>query len=166
VLAADAFARRGLVVAPMTEAAIASLDALGLPPGTSVVNPIDAPAFTMKQEEGRIAESILDIVFREEVPDAIVVHLNLPVFVKSADQRFDVLANLMAASLRVLDRHPRRTHFVMVLRSDGSPECEVRKREFRDAAALAGVPAFDEMSNAADALSAVAAYERFALRRA
>jgi len=166
VLAADAFARRGLVIAPMADAAIAALDALGLPPGTSVVNPIDAPAFTMKQEEGRIAESILDIVFREEAPDAIVVHLNLPVFVKSADQRVDFLANLMAASIRVLDRNPGRTHFVMVLRSDGSPECEVRKREFRDAAARAGVPAFDEMSNAADALSAVATYERFAARRA
>jgi acyl-CoA synthetase (NDP forming) len=164
VLAADAFARRGLVIAPMADVAIDALDALELPPGTSVVNPIDAPAFTMKQEEGRIAESILEIVFRHEAPDAIVVHLNLPVFVKSADQRVDFLANLMAASIRVLDRHPGRTHFVMVLRSDGSPECELRKREFRDAAALAGVPAFDEMSNAADALSAVAAYERFALR--
>jgi acyl-CoA synthetase (NDP forming) len=166
VLAADAFARRRLTVRPMAAAAIDALEALGLPPGTSVVNPIDAPAGTMKQEDGRIAESILDIVYRLEGPDAVVVHLNLPVFVKSADRRADFLANLMAAALRVRGRHPGRAHFVLVLRSDGSPECEARKREFREAAVAAGVPAFDEMSNAADALSALAAYERFVTRRA
>lgn len=164
VLAADAFARRGLAVEPMAGAAIAALEALGLPPGTSVVNPIDAPAFTLKQEEGRIAEAILEIVVRDDAPDAIAVHLNLPVFVKSADQRVDFLANLMAASIRVRERHPGGAHFALVLRSDGSPECEARKREFRESAARAGVPAFDEMTNVADALSAVAAYERFATR--
>jgi len=165
VLAADAFARRGLVVEPMAAPAIAALEALGLPPGTSVVNPIDAPAFTMKQEDGRIAESILDLVFRHDAPDAVVVHLNLPVFVKSADRRADFLANLMAATLRVRARHAGRGHFALVLRSDGSPECEERKRTFRTEATRAGIPAFDEMTNVADALSAVAAYERFVARR-
>jgi acyl-CoA synthetase (NDP forming) len=165
VLAADAFARRGLVVQPMARAAIDALDALGLPPGTSVVNPIDAPAFTMKQEEGRIAESILEIVYRHASPDAVVVHLNLPVFVKSNDRRADFLGNLTAAAMRVRERHPGRSHFVLVLRSDGSDACETRKREFREAARAVGVPVFDEMSNAADALSAVATYERFAAAR-
>jgi acyl-CoA synthetase (NDP forming) len=164
VLAADAFARRGLVVEPMPAAAVSALEALGLPPGTSVVNPIDAPAFTMKQEEGRIAESILEIVYAHGEPDAVVVHLNLPVFVKSADQRFDVLANLMAAAMRVRQRHPGRAHFALALRSDGSPECDARKREFRESAARAGVPAFDELTNVADALSALADHERFVAR--
>ncbi|MFZ4757583.1 MAG: acyl-CoA synthetase, partial [Burkholderiaceae bacterium] len=165
VLAADAFARRGLSVEPMAAAAIAALEALALPPGTSVVNPIDAPAFTMKHEEGRIAESILEIVYAHDAPDAVVVHLNLPVFVKSADQRVDVLANLMAAAMRVRERHPGRSHFALVLRSDGSTECDARKRTFRETAARAGVPVFDEMTNVADALAAVSGYERFVARR-
>jgi len=166
VLAADAFARRGLAVSPMNAAAIGALESLGLPPGTSVVNPIDAPAFTLRQEDGRIAESILEAVYRHDSPDAVVTHLNLPVFIKSADQRADFLGNLMAASLRVRERHPGRAHFALVLRSDGSPACEERKREFREQAVRGGIPAFDEMSNAADALAAVAAYERFLTARA
>ena len=165
VLAADAFARRGLEVGRMAQPAIEGLLALKLPPGTSVVNPIDAPAFTLKQEEGRIAEAILDAVYRHDAPDIVVTHLNLPVFINSADQRSDFLSNLMTGAMRVRQRYPGRAHFVLVLRSDGSAECEERKREFRKVAADNGVPAFDEMSNAADALSAVAAYERFAALR-
>lgn len=167
VLAADAFARRGLRVEPMARAGVDALEALKLPPGTSVVNPIDAPAFTLKQEDGRIAESILDVVYRHGAPDAVVVHLNLPVFVKSADQRADFLGNLVAAALRVGARHPGAAHFVLVLRSDGTAECDARKRAFRETAVRSGIPVFDELSNAADALAAVAGYERFvaALRR-
>ena len=166
VLAADAFARRGLQVAPMARAAIDALDALRLPPGTSVVNPIDAPAFTLKQDDGRIAEAILDAVHRHESPDAIVVHLNLPVFVKSADQRADFLGNLVAAALRSGERHPGAAHFALVLRSDGSAVCDERKRAFRETAVRAGIPVFGELTNAADALAAVAAYERFVSARA
>ena len=149
----------------MAQPAIDSLLALGLPPGTSVINPIDAPAFTLKQDEGRIVEAILDAVYRHDAPEIVVTHLNLPVFIKSADRRADFLANMMAAAMRIRQRYPGRAHFVLVLRSDGSAECEERKREFRDVAARNGVPAFDEMSNAADALSAVASYERFAVLR-
>lgn len=165
VLAADAFARRGLEVTAMSAAAVDELTALKLPPGTSVVNPIDAPAFTLRQDEGRIAEAILNIVYRHEAPDAVVTHLNLPVFIKSADQRVDFLANLMAGAMRVRRRYPDGSHFALVLRSDGSAVCEERKREFRDIAVRHGVPAFDEMTNAADALAALAAYERFLARR-
>lgn len=165
VLAADAFARRGLTVSRLAQPAIDGLLALGLPPGTSIVNPIDTPAFTLKQDEGRIAEAILDAVYRHDAPDIVVTHLNLPVFINSADQRADFLANLMAAAMRIRQRYPGRTHFVLVLRSDGSAQCEARKRAFREVAASNGVPAFDEMSNAADALSAVASYERFAVLR-
>ncbi len=36
-----------------------------------------------------------------------------------------------------------------MLRSDGEPQLEERKREFRDKAAALGVPVYDEMSNGA-----------------
>ena len=66
--------------------------------------------------------------------------------------------------MRVRQRHPGRAHFALALRSDGSPECDARKREFRESAARAGVPAFDELTNVADALSALADHERFVAR--
>ena len=160
VLAADAFARRGLTVEPMASEAIAALDALHLPPGTSVVNPVDAPAFTLRQEEGRVAEKILEAIVTLAKPDALVTHLNLPVFISSADQRADFLGNLMAATLRVRERYGRSTHHALVLRSDGSEACEVRKRSFQAAAVAAGIPSFDELVNAADALASIAQFER------
>jgi hypothetical protein len=49
---------------------------------------------------------------------------------------------------------------VLVLRSDGSEACEARKRSFRTAAVAAGIPTFDELVNAADALASVAQFER------
>ena len=168
VLAADEFGRRGLEVAPMAQVAINALAALKLPPGASIVNPIDAPAGTLRQQEGRIAERILDCIFELAQADAVVMHINLPVFVSSADQRADFLANLVAAAVRVRQKHTAAdaAHFLLVLRSDGSEAAEARRREFRGIAVGQGIPVFDEMLNAAQALAALSAVERFISARA
>ena len=115
-----------------------------------------------------IAERILDCIFELAAPDAVVMHINLPVFVSSADQRADFLANLVAAAVRVRQKHTAAgaAHFLLVLRSDGSEAAEARRREFRGIAVAQGIPVFDEMLNAAQALAAVSAVERFILARA
>ncbi|MCG8548345.1 MAG: acetate--CoA ligase family protein, partial [Alphaproteobacteria bacterium] len=77
VLATDFFYRHGLDIDPFNDATVAALEALQLPPGTSIVNPVDAPVGTMQQEEGRIAEKILDAVYTHASPNALVMHLNL-----------------------------------------------------------------------------------------
>ncbi|HTO46228.1 MAG TPA: acetate--CoA ligase family protein [Burkholderiales bacterium] len=161
VLAADAFGRKGLEVSAMPKPAIDALTALALPPGTSVVNPIDAPAPTLRQEEGRIAERILDIVLDSGEPDALVMHINLPVFIKSTDQRADFMQNLIDAAIRARSRRPEQAHFVLVLRSDGAEPSERRRREFRELAVRQGIPVYDEMANAADALAAMASFEHY-----
>ena len=164
VLAADAFDRRGIDVMPLPPMAIAKLEALRLPPGTAIGNPIDAPTLTLRQEDGRIAERILDIVLTHGEPDAVVMHLNLPMFMRAADQRADFLQNLIDALIRVRGRHSS-VHFALVLRSDGSEACERRRREFRDVAVRKAVPVYDEMANVADALAGIAFYERYGLKR-
>jgi acyl-CoA synthetase (NDP forming) len=165
VLAADAFARRGLDVTAMPRPAIDALAALALPPGTSVVNPIDAPAYTLRQEDGRIAERIIDIVLQHGAPDAIVMHINLPVFTASAIQGADFLQNLVDAAMRATSRPPGRAQFVLVLRSDGAEAVDRRRREFREKAVKQGVPVYDEMIAAADALAGVAFHERYLCSR-
>lgn len=165
VLAADAFGREELEVSRMADAAIDALAAMKLPPGTSIVNPIDAPAFTLRQDEGKVAERILRVIFDLAHPDAVVMHLNIPVFLNSADQRADFLVNLVAAALRVRSSGMGDAHFALVLRSDQSEASEAKKREYRARAVEQGIPVFDEMTNAAEALGAVACYERFLARR-
>lgn len=159
VLATDYFARLGLNVEPFGKEAIDALAALKLPPGTSITNPVDTPVGTLQQEDGRVAEKILEIINGIGKPDALVVHLNLSAFVGRTKP--EVLDNLVKAALRVQERYPGQSHFVLVLRSDGEPALEERKRAFRASAVALGIPVYDEMSNAGSALAALAAHERF-----
>ncbi len=159
VLATDYYARLGLNVTPFAPSTIAPLAALKLPPGTSITNPVDCPVGTLQQDDGRVAEKILDIIYGSGKPDALVMHLNLSAFVGRSKP--EVLDNLMAAALRVQQKYPRQAHFLLVLRSDGEPALEERKRAFREKANALGVPVYDEMANAGHALAALSAHETF-----
>jgi acyl-CoA synthetase (NDP forming) len=163
VLATDFYARLGLDVKPFEQATIDALAALKLPPGTSITNPVDCPVGTLQQEDGRVAEKILDIIYGSGKPDALVMHLNLSAFVGRT--RPEVLDNLVQAALRVQEHYPGQAHFILVLRSDGDPPLEERKREFREKAVALGVPVYDEMSNAGHALAGLQGFERFVNRR-
>lgn len=163
VLATDCYARLGLDVMPFGPQTIDQLAALKLPPGTSITNPVDCPVGTLQQEEGRVAEKILDIIYSSGRPDALVMHLNLSAFVGRT--RPEVLDNLVEAALRVQANYPGQAHFILVLRSDGDPPLEQRKRDFRDKAVALGVPVYDEMSNAGNALAALQSYELYVQKR-
>lgn len=163
VLATDYYARIGLGVEPFEPATVDALAALKLPPGTSITNPVDTPVGTLQQDDGRGAEKILDIIYGSGRPDALVMHLNLSAFVGRS--RPEVLDNLVQAALRVQARYPGQAHFVLVLRSDGEPALEERKRAFRAAAVALGIPVYDEIADAGRALAAIAWHERFLLSR-
>jgi acyl-CoA synthetase (NDP forming) len=159
VLATDFFYRHGLDIDPFNSAAQAGLEALQLPPGTSTVNPVDAPVGTLQQEEGRIAGKILDEIYSKAAPDAVVMHLNLAAFVGRGP--IDPLDNLMQAAVRMQEKYPGQAHFVLVLRSSGAPDVEEGKRRYTQRALEVGIPVFDELSNAAMALAAVKRFELF-----
>ncbi len=159
VLATDFFARLGLDVSPFGQPTVDALAAMRLPPGTSITNPVDCPVGTLQQDDGRVAEKILDAIYGHGGPDALVMHLNLSAFVGRTKN--EVLDNLVQAALRVQEHHPGKAHFVLVLRSDGEPELEDRKRAFRARAVGLSIPVYDEMSNAGSALAALQAHERF-----
>ncbi len=159
VLATDYFARLGLDVRPFDQPTLDALQALKLPPGTSITNPVDCPVSTLQQDDGRVAEKILDGIYAKGKPEALVMHLNMSAFVGRTKP--EVLENLVQAALRVQTQYPGQAHFVLVLRSDGEPKLEARKREFRDKAVALGIPVYDEMSNAGRALAALQAHEQF-----
>lgn len=159
VLASDAFSRAGFAIPEMRGAALAELQALQLPPGSSIGNPIDTPAGTLRQERGALAGRILAAVRAEPTVDAIVMHLNMPVILAYSDP--DILPNLVNGALSLQPKGKPHLHFVLVLRSDGELEIEAEKQRYRAAALGLGVPVFDELTDAADALACVAAYEGF-----
>lgn len=162
VLATDYFARLGLDIDPLDGTTLATLEALQLPPGTSVVNPIDTPVATLQTDEGRVAEKILNAVYASGKADAVVMHLNLASF--QGRGPIDPLDNLIQAAMRTQQRYPGQAHFMLVLRSDGEAALDEIKRQYRTRATEAGIPVYDELANAARALLSVAALERFQAR--
>ena len=159
VLATDYFARLGLDVLPFAQPALDALAALKLPPGTSITNPVDCPVSTLQQDNGRVAEKILAEIYAKGKPEALVIHLNMAAFAGRTPP--EVLDNVLQAAMRVQTHYPGQAHFLLVLRSDGDPQLEARKRAFRDSAVALGIPVYDEMSNAGHALAALQAHELF-----
>lgn len=165
VLAADAFSRAGFTVPRFAGGTLARLEALGLPPGSSVQNPVDTPAGTLRQEDGRIARRIFDAFALEPEIGAIVMHLNMTVILSYANPR--ILPNLFEAAMSAGVEGADAAHFVLVLRSDGEPAIEAQKQRYREQAVAAGIPVYDELVEAAQALRGMATHERYLrLRRA
>ena len=157
VLGSDAFAAVGLSVPPFEPATLDKLNALGLPPGNSVMNPIDTPVRTLQEKDGWIAGEILDIIHETAAPDAVAMHLNLAAFVGRGNT--NPIDNLLSVVETTQKKHPDQAHFALALRSDGSPELENKKRDYKERARQANVPVYDEIPELAAALAAVAHLE-------
>lgn len=163
VLAADCYARLGLDVLPFDNETIAALEALNMPAGASITNPVDCPAPVFAKDEGQLAGRVLEEICSRGRPDALVMHINMAVFAGRIKPQ--TLERLIQTAVSVMARYSG-THFVLVLRSDGEPDVEARKREFRAHVVALGIPVYDEMSNAGNALAALQFHERFIATRA
>src|SRR6185437_6501721 len=120
------------------------------------------PASVLKEESGRIARRILEINRSSTKPYATIVHLNLSVI---AGYRHvpNFLEDLMA-SIMAQTETAGLQHELLVLRSDGSAEVDGWRRKFREIAGRRGMPTFDEIQPAIQALSDFNRYERFLQR--
>lgn len=163
VLGTDVFASYGLDVSPFAADARDRLEAMQLPPGTSVANPIDTPVRTLQEKDGWVAGEILDIVYEHARPDAVAMHLNLAAFVGRGT--VDPIDNLFAVIAEMQKKWPQVAHFCLALRTDGSPELDDRRRLYREKARAVGVPVYDEIPAMARALAAVGHLERQLAKR-
>lgn len=162
VLGTDALVRAGFDVAALDAESLAALQALRLPVGSSVLNPIDVPAGALQQDEGRAAQRILHILCQSKGVDALLMHINMTVVLSF--RHIDMLGNLIGAALRAREGSSSGAHLVLVLRSDGDADVEDRKRVYRQRAVAAGIPVFDELAAAAQALGSVRHVEAFRAR--
>ena len=87
---------------------------------------------TLQEKDGWVAGEILDIVYQHARPDAVAMHLNLAAFAGRGDSR---------SARQSFGRHRAPAeemagcaHFVLALRSDGSPQLDEKKRNYRDKA--------------------------------
>ncbi|MGD9942637.1 MAG: acetate--CoA ligase family protein [Burkholderiaceae bacterium] len=159
VLAADALARSGVPIGPLQPATALALEALEVPAGASLDNPIDVPANVLQRESGALAERILQTVCRHELPQALIVHLNLPVIL--GYRHVDMLGDLVRAVMRVKQGLPAAVPVLLALRSSGDPQYEEKRRHWAVEAARSGIAVFEDLPNAAQALAALLAHARF-----
>jgi acyl-CoA synthetase (NDP forming) len=158
VLGADFFAGLGLDVSPFAPAVLAQLEAIEVPPGTSVANPIDTPVATLQENGGLIARQILDIVYADGQPDAIALHLNMSSF--SGRGGVDPIDNIFGFIEAAMAAHAGAAHVLVAFRTDDDPALEERKRGYRQTAMRLGIPMFNEIPEMAKALAAIAHLER------
>ncbi len=161
VLGVDAFARVGIDVAPFSAQTVDVLTGMGLDAGSAYGNPVDLPQPVLVAREGRDVEQILQMVLDREDPQTIVLHINLAVVMSLAHGAEDALTHLLDALVRVKSAYPGRAHFVLVLRSDGNVAYEETRFRYRALALVQGIPTYDEIPAAANAISAVARHERY-----
>lgn len=157
VLGADAFSRFDLNVTPFKPSVVNELEALGFPPGTSVLNPIDTPVRSLQEKDGFIAKEILDILYEKARPDAIAMHLNLAAFAGRGTS--NPLANLITVIMQVRAERGSDIHFLLALRSDRSEALDAMRREYIEVARQCGIAVYDEVIDMARALRAVSNLE-------
>jgi acetate---CoA ligase (ADP-forming) len=162
VLGTDCLERYGFGVPALEGEAIAAMDALKLPAGSSLSNPIDVPAGVLRVDEGQIADKILEIVCTYVKPDALIMHLNMTVLL--GYKNVDLLGNMLRSAVLMQTSRSSTAHFLLVLRSDGDAEVEDLKRRYRQDFMRFGIPVFDEIPNAARALKGIRIIEEFRLR--
>ncbi|MCG8542953.1 MAG: acetate--CoA ligase family protein [Alphaproteobacteria bacterium] len=165
VLGVDAFVRAGVDVVPFSAETRDKLDALRLAAGATYANPVDLPQPVLVGRDGRDAEDILRIIFDQEDPQAVVMHINLSVVMTLRRGDDDPVKNLLDAVTRVKRDASDRAHTLLVLRSDGSIPFEEARLQYRELALDRGIPTYDEIAPAANAVAAIAAHERFLAKR-
>lgn len=153
VLATDAFAATGFSLPPTSEEAQSRLSALDIPPGTSLSNPIDAPAGALRAADGSVAREVLRTVAEVDEPDALVMHINLSVMVAAEGAEAPVVRKLLDALVAVTAES--QVVPVLVLRSDGEADIETLKRDLSRLAHESSVPVYDEFPAAVRSLVAL-----------
>jgi acyl-CoA synthetase (NDP forming) len=161
VTATDAADRQGLSVAPFAASTVEALNALGLPPGTSLVNPLDVPAGVLRIEGGAVLGRVLDRAVDDPGIHALVVHLNLVSILAVAS--LEIAAGYVQTMVETVIAVKQRTRLpvCLVLRSSGEEAHEAVVRVERRRALDAGIPVYGGIEDALRALGHLYRYHQF-----
>lgn len=161
VLAADALARVGLRTPALPEAAVTAIEALDLPPGNGLGNPIDTPAETLAVDGGDIAGRIMSSVLQHCTPAVVITHLNVGIIQRNLAQTHgDVTGRIIESLATARDNASHRASQVLVLKGDGRPDMDELIREYAERAYALGLPVYASVEAAASAVAAVLAYRK------
>lgn len=160
VTASDTAVRFGFSIPDHTDEKIDRLNALNIPPGTSIHNAIDLPLGTLVADGGSFLHKILDIVFEGSEISTVVMHFNIQMVASMVSDKslIEIILNTLINSVKKANEKFDKVKFTLVLRSSGELELE-HYRHAKQAEALAeGIPVFYTTEQAFRALAHVRRY--------
>ena len=163
VLAADALGRLGIVLPVISAEAARQLNALDVPSGASLENPLDFPANILNRFGPELPKRLLKIVAETDSPEIILLHLNLPVILPYRDG--ELMKELIEMAIELNDSLPTGTRLFLVLRSSVEFAYEASRQNYAKLSMQSGIPTFMDLSSAARALGALKKYGIFLKNR-
>ncbi|SEP37750.1 Acyl-CoA synthetase (NDP forming) [Amycolatopsis saalfeldensis] len=149
VLATDALARHGFSVPPLPDDTIARIEALELPPGNGLANPIDTPAGTLAVRGGAIAGELLSLVLDSVAPAVLITHLNVGIIQRNlADTHGDVTGTIIRGVAAAHRKAGAGTQTFLVLKGDGRADLADAIAGYTRLAHRLGLPVFGTVEEA------------------
>lgn len=149
VLATDALARYGFSVPPLPDHTVARIEALELPPGNGLANPIDTPAGTLAVRGGAIAGDLLSLVLDSVAPAVLITHLNVGIIQRNlAETHGDVTGTIIRGIAAAHARAGAGTQQFLVLKGDGRADLDDAIAGYRRLAHQLGLPVFGTVEEA------------------
>ena len=164
VLGTDLLRRSGLDVPALSEATLHRLEALRLPPGSSMRHPVDTPVGVMQAQGGRAFGQILRIVAEADEVDWFIVHISIQNLFSFLGDPQTALDHSLAGLLDVAEAFRGRARWCLVLRSNGDPALDPIRARCIAEASLRGVPVFTRLEDAAAAVASVADWQEHRAR--
>ncbi|MDP6778081.1 MAG: acetate--CoA ligase family protein [Candidatus Latescibacteria bacterium] len=158
VLAADDCDENGLAVPQLEEQLEQEILSMGIPPGTSVKNPVDAPVGTLAVDSGGLVKEIFSLVSERMQFSYELMHFNVQNTLSYTRVGLDIIGNLVDFAVERGGRGgPRNRKLALVLKGNREREVEDIAREQSARALEAGVPVFPDLGDALKALGRLVA---------
>lgn len=159
VLAADQCDESGLELTELGPELENNVMSLGIPPGTSIRNPIDTPVGTLALGKGKIVNDILEIISKERSFAFDILHLNVQNILAYSENGLEIINNIVETAIeRGGDNGLRKRRLALVIRGNREKEVEDIIRSEAKRALKAGVPVFFELKDAIKAIGKLVNY--------
>lgn len=159
VLAADQCDENSLAVPVVDDQLEKEILSLGIPPGTSVKNPIDAPIGTLAVGKGKIVKDIFDVVSKKKQFSYDLMHFNVQNILSYSRDGLEIINNMVDLAIeRGGSNGPRHRRLALVIRGNREQDVEDIVREQTRRATKANVPVFPELNDALQSIGTLVKY--------
>jgi len=158
VLAADYCSRLSLELPTIPPRTQQQLVAMGIPPGTSLKNPIDTPSGTLAVEQGALIPRIVKTVVDTCKFDFVLIHLNAQNALSYTGEGELILSNVASAVQRLREEFAEVSgapQILLALRTNGEPAVQKLCMDIAHPLQQSGLTVFLSLDDALEGLRAV-----------